>query len=121
MKIIFQDVNLAIIERDNNELTVMAKNYMGVDEKTAEDAIKTVFGENKGFYLNNILRYGIDNNVFVYIDSDGEKIMINDAEVINELELETIYILKNNPSWLNSSNLTNEEKNIILAKTKALA
>lgn len=120
LKIVFQDVNLAIIEKDNVEITVMAKTYIGVDTNTAIESVKMVMGENKTFYLNNMLRFGLDNNVFMIIDENGNKDIIKDEEVINQLELESIYILKENPNWLNSSNLTNEEKNIILAKTKSL-
>jgi hypothetical protein len=114
--IVFQDVNICVIERPKigvGELKylVMGKNYSRFDLDYIQALVSHQFGENR-FYVDPLMSKGLDSKPFVILGDDlGKDVLdISNDGLVQDLRGLTIQTLKDNPQWIESGNLTSNEK-----------
>ncbi|MGL5460467.1 MAG: hypothetical protein ACRDBY_12705 [Cetobacterium sp.] len=112
----YQDVNIAIVERSKIlegecKYLVIGKTYLGVELNEVMDKMIALFQEDS-FYVNTMLRYGLDSKTFIVVGSDFEKDVyeISNEVLVEKLRQEFLETIRENPNWIDSSNLTSEEK-----------
>lgn len=112
----YQDVNIAIVERKSAsdvecKYLVIGKTYLGVELNEVMDKMIALFQEDS-FYVNTMLRYGLDSKTFIVVGSDFEKDVyeISNEVLVEKLRQEFLETIRENPNWIDSSNLTSEEK-----------
>lgn len=112
----YQDVNIAIVERENvvegeDKYLVIGKTYAYINLNDAMDIMIHVFNEDT-FYVNNILSKGLECDSFRIGGEDFENDVhkITNHVLLEKLRQEFLEVIRENPNWIDNSNLTAEEK-----------
>lgn len=107
--IVYQDINIVIIQSDIG-LIVTTKNYLSVNVDESNEIVSNVLNENE-YFIDNTLRNGLSDIKYkVVIKPFDISVVENSKE--EEIITSTVYnVLIENLNWLNSSNLTESEKN----------
>lgn len=107
--IVYQDINIVIIQSDIG-LIAMTKNYLPVNVDEANEIVSNVLNENE-YFIDNTLRNGLSDIKYKVIIKPFNIDVVEDSEE-EEIITSTVYnVLIENLNWLNSSNLTESEKN----------
>lgn len=107
--IVYQDINIVIIQSDIG-LIAMTKNYLPVNVDEANEIVSNVLNENE-YFIDNTLRNGLSDIKYKVIIKPFNIDVVENSEE-EEIITSTVYnVLIENLNWLNSSNLTESEKN----------
>lgn len=112
--LVYEDINKAVWRREEvgkgeSEYVVIGKTYEGLNYTEITGFMKNHYNVID-FYYNVILSKGFDGlGNLGYIDDTG-RYAVSNKNLIKEFTDNMLYLLKHNPQWLNSSNLTNSEK-----------
>lgn len=112
--IVYQNVNIVIIQSDIG-LIVMTKNYLPVNVGESNEIVSNVLNENE-YFIDNTLRNGLSDIKYKVIIKPFDIGVVEDSEE-EEIITSTVYnVLIENLNWLNSSNLTESERNKFKSK-----
>lgn len=107
--IVYQDINIVIIQSDIG-LIAMTKNYLPVNVDEANEIVSSTLNENE-YFIDNTLRNGLSDIKYKVIIKPFNIDAVEDSEE-EEIITSTVYnVLIENLNWLNSSNLTESERN----------
>lgn len=107
--IVYQNVNIVIIQSDIG-LIVMTKNYLPVNVGESNEIVSNVLNENE-YFIDNTLRNGLSDIKYKVVIKPFDTDIVENSEE-EEIITSTVYsLLIENLNWLNSSNLTESEKN----------
>ena len=112
----YQDVNIAIVEREKvsegeDKYLVIGKTYVHVNLNDVMDIMVHVFNEDT-FYVNNTLSKGLEADSFRVGGEDFENDVqkVTNHVLLEKLRQEFLEVIRENPNWIDYSNLTTEEK-----------
>lgn len=112
----YQDVNIAIVEREKvsdgeDKYLVIGKTYAYINLNDVMDIMVHVFNEDT-FYVNNTLSKGLEADSFRVGGEDFKNDVhkITNTILLEKLRQEFLEVIRENPNWIDSSNLTSEEK-----------
>lgn len=112
--IVYQNVNIVIIQSDIG-LIVMTKNYLPVNVGESNEIVSNVLNENE-YFIDNTLRNGLSDIKYKVVIKPFDTDIVENSEE-EEIITSTVYsVLIENLNWLNSSNLTESEKNKFKSK-----
>lgn len=112
--IIYQDINIAITQSDIG-LIAMTKNYLPVNVDETNEIVSNTLNENE-YFIDNTLRNGLSDIKYKVIIKPFDIGVVEDSEE-EEIITSTVYnVLIENLNWLNSSNLTESERNKFKSK-----
>lgn len=112
--LVYEDINKAVWRReevgeDDFEYIVIGKTYEGLNFDNIKPFMKQQYNAEE-FYYDISLKLGMKNSKSVGGFYNGTMLDYTIDIPHEEIKSVMLYLLKHNPKWLNSSNLTNTEK-----------
>ncbi len=112
--LVYEDINKTVWRREEvnkgeHEYIVIGKTYQGLDSADTVSFMDSHYLVSS-FYYDIELQKGIGKNISLGCFTNSVAYPLMNENIITEIKETMLYLLKTNPKWLDSSNLTNVEK-----------